>query len=84
MDKKKYLEMCQRVAVIPAGVLGLRDVPPELWVIYGGIKYYPIERVATFDQEGNLVIRARLHDLKANSVTECPLEKVEEYKNEKN
>lgn len=83
MDRKKYLKMCQMVATLPEGVLGIKqNVPDELKVVFDGITYYPYERIVGFDKNGQSKIRARLHDLKANCVVECPIEKVKEYKNE--
>ena len=42
IDRKTYLEMCQRYAVLPNSVLGIKDnVPDELKVTHKGHQYYP-------------------------------------------
>ena len=69
MERKRYLELCQRNAVQPKSVV--------VW--FDGIGYHPIEYRLGFDEKGNSVHRAVLHDLKANSVINCPLMEVEEY-----
>ena len=80
MDKTKFLKMCQKVSVLPDGEMHIKtSVPDELKVIYKGSLYYPIERVAGFDRNGMLVLKARLHSLYDNSVTECLLKNVEEF-----
>lgn len=64
------------------GIFGTKqNVPDDLKVVYDGITYYPFHRVEKFDNKGNLILCARLHDLKANCVVECLLKDVEEYKN---
>ena len=69
MERKRYLELCQRNAVQPKSVV--------VWL--DGIGYYPIEYRLGFDDKGNAVHRAVLHDMKANGVINCPLEGVKEY-----
>ena len=68
MDRKHYLELCQRNAVQPNSVV--------VW--FDGIGYYPIEYRLGFDSEGKSVHRAVLHDMKANSIINCSLEGVKE------
>ena len=85
MERKKYLELCQKAAMLSDGLMGIKqNVPDELKVVVDGIAYYPLQRVTGFDGKGSLVLFARLHDIKANCVVECPIEKVKEYKNEEN
>ena len=82
MERKKYLEMCQKVAMLSDGIFGTKqNVPDDLKVVYDGITYYPFPRVEKFDNEGNLILCARLHGLKSNWVIECLLKDVEAYKN---
>lgn len=69
MERKRYLELCQRNAVQPKSVV--------VWL--DGIGYYPIEYRLGFDKGGKTVHRAVLQDIKANSVMNCPLEGVKEY-----
>ena len=68
MERKRYLELCQRNAVQPKSVV--------VWL--DGIGYYPIEYRLGFDKDGKSVHRAVLQDMKANSVMNCPLEEVKE------
>ena len=68
MDRKKYLQLCQQNAVYPKSVI--------VW--FDGIGYHPIEYRFGFDEKGNSVHKAVLHDLKANSIINCPLEGVNE------
>lgn len=72
MERKKFIDMMQQ-AIYHAG---LGSVPDSLTVELDGIRYYPCGYVLTFDKQGNTRHLARLHDLKANSVTECELDKV--------
>lgn len=68
MERKRYLELCQRNAVQPKSVV--------VWL--DGIGYYPIEYRLCFDKEGKTVHRAVLQDMKANSIINCSLEGVKE------
>jgi hypothetical protein len=68
VERKRYLELCQRNAVQPKSVV--------VW--FDGIGYYPIEYRLGFDGEGKSVHRAVLHDMKANSIINCSLEEVKE------
>jgi hypothetical protein len=68
VERKRYLELCQRNAVQPKSVV--------VW--FDGIGYYPIEYRLCFDNTGKTIHRAVLHDIKANSVINCPLEEVKE------
>lgn len=68
MERKRYLELCQRNAVQPKSVV--------VW--FDGIRYYPIEYRLRFDSGGKSVHRAVLKDMKANSFTDGPLEGVKE------
>ena len=68
MERKRYLELCQRNAVQPKSVV--------VW--FDGTGYYPIEYRLWFDKDGKSVHRAVLKDIKANSVINCPLEGVKE------
>lgn len=80
MDRKLYLELCQKVSVLKNGVCGIKEnVPEELMVVYNGIKYYPLAYELSFDDKGNVKHTAILHDLYANSITSAELERVEKY-----
>ena len=77
MDRKLYIELCQKVSVLKDGILGIKqNVPNELKIIYNGIVYYPVAYVLTFDEKGNPQHDVILHDLKANSITQGKLERV--------
>lgn len=79
IDRKKYLEICQKVAVLQSGSLGVKkDVPKELRVKYKGTEYYPVEYSLSFNASGVAVHIAILHDIKAHSVIRVGLEEVEE------
>lgn len=79
MDRKLYLELCQRVSVLKSGICGIKEnVPDELKVIHNGIEYYPISYELSFDN-GKPTHKAILHDLKANSITNADLGKVTKY-----
>ena len=77
MDRKLYIELCQKVSVLKEGILGIKqNVPNELKIIYNGIVYYPVAYVLTFDEKGNPQHDVILHDLQANSITRGKLERV--------
>ena len=79
MERKKYLELCQRCAVLSESVLGIkRNVPKELCVVYDGITYYPVSYRLSFDRAGNAVHSAVLHDLFVSSTLEAELGRVDE------
>ena len=79
MDRKLYLGLCQKVSILKSGVLGIKEnVPDELKVIYKGIIYYPVSYELSFD-EGKPKHAAILHDLHANSIIKCDLERVIKY-----
>lgn len=79
MDRKLYLELCQKVSVLKNGICGIKEnVPDELKVIYNGIAYYPVSYELSFDN-GKPTHTAILHDLKVNSITSADLENVKKY-----
>ena len=52
MERKEYLELCQRCAVLQDGLLGTKiNIPDELKVVYKGIQYRPKAYLLTFTQE---------------------------------
>ena len=80
MDRKLYLELCQKVSVLKNGICGIKEnVPDELKVIYNGIAYYPVSYELSFDDKGNVRHTAILHDLSANSIMNVNLERVTKY-----
>lgn len=80
MERKLYLELCQKVSALKSGICGVKEnVPDELKVAHNNIAYYPVAYKLSFDNKGGVLHTAILRDLKANSITECKLEKVEKY-----
>ena len=67
MERKLYLELCQRQA-IKGGVL----------VQYGDIAYQPYAYELKFQQDGKIKHTAILKEPKANSLVYCRLEDVKE------
>ena len=79
MDRKLYVELCQKVSMLKSEICGIKEnVPDELKVIYNGIAYYPVSYELSFDN-GKPTHTAILHDLYANSRTEADLERVEKH-----
>lgn len=77
MERKPYLELCQRCAVLPDGVMHTKiHIPDECKVTYNGVEYYPAGYKLTFDVTSKAVHIAILHDLNANCVIEVPLSSV--------
>ena len=67
MERKLYLELCQRQAM-KGGVL----------VEYGGIYYQPDAYELKFQSDGKIKHTAILKDTKANCIVYCRLEDVNE------
>lgn len=83
IDRKTYLEMCQRCAVLEEDYFAVKiNVPDKDKVVYNGDVYYPCGYLLSFDNDGSVRHTAILHDLKCNSITMAALGRVEEYKNE--
>ena len=82
IERKTYLEMCQKVAILQSGVQNLKqNVPDGLKVVYGGIAYYPVSLDISFDKDGKVINTAIIHSLHANSVIERNLKDVSVYEN---
>lgn len=80
MDRKEFLQICQKVSVLPETKMYIKKaIPPELTVLCDGIQFYPTGYEMTFKQ-GISQHTAILHDMKAHSVIYVDLEKVEKYK----
>ena len=71
IDRTEFLQMCQKVSALEC-----KNVPPELLVVYNGVKYYPYGYEMTFIT-GTPVHTAILHDMQANSLTHTRLERIE-------
>ena len=77
MNRKKFLTLCQKVSTLERGTSGvIARKSPELAVLYQGIQFYPVAYKMAFvgGKQRNIAI---LQDMKANSIIECDLEKVE-------
>lgn len=66
MERKRYLELCQKYAV-----------GQDVTVSYDGSEYYPLRYELGFNGAGELVHVAIMKDKKANSIIHCGLEGVE-------
>ena len=83
IDRREYLEMCQKVSVLPSGVFGIKqNVPDDLKVVHNGIAYYPISYKLSFDN-GRPTHTAILHDLKANCVVRANFQEIDYYESSK-
>lgn len=67
MERKRYLELCQKYAV-----------GEDIRVLYKDTEYRPYRYELGFDGKGNSIHTAILKDLKANSVIYAMLENVKE------
>lgn len=84
IERKTYLEMCQKVSVLPSGVLGIKqNVPDDLKVVYEGIEYYPVSLDISFDKDGKVINTAIIHSLCANSIIERNLKDISIYENQR-
>jgi len=74
MERKEYLERCQKCAVLPQGVGRIKQrVPEDLRVKYKGKEFYPEAYLLAFDEDGNPEHVAVLHELDENSIRHVPL-----------
>ena len=67
MERKQYLELCQKYAV-----------GEDIRVKYKDSEYHPYRYELGFDNNGKSIHTAILKDLKANSLLYCSLEEVKE------
>lgn len=51
MDRAKFLDMCQRVAVLPSGIGGVKKTPPDLHLKYKETTFYPVGYKLTFTND---------------------------------
>ena len=81
MDRKEFLQLCQRVSVLPGTTMHIKTaILPELTVLYEGIQFYPVGYEMTYKQ-GISQHTAILHDMKSNNIVKVKLERVERYVN---
>lgn len=82
MERNEFLKMCQKVSVLPDGVMHTKKgVPTDLLVGYKNHHYYPEKLIIGFDN-GKTVNTALVHELKANCRYEIPLDLVEKLTTE--
>ena len=67
MERKRYLELCQKYAV-----------GGDIRVKYKDIEYHPYRYELGFDDKGKTIHTAILKDIKANSVVYAALENIKE------
>jgi hypothetical protein len=67
MERKRYLELCQKYAI-----------GCDVRVLYKDTEYHPYRYELGFDNKGNSIHTAILKDLKANSLLYCELENIKE------
>lgn len=82
MDRTEYLNLCKKVSILLPSIPYGNLLPSDCLVEYDGITYYPQTYQLSFSK-GEAVHTAILHDLKANSVMRCPLNKVTKRSEEK-
>lgn len=63
IERKRYLELCQKNAVYPDSVI----------VYYKGSKYYPISYLMWFDEKGRAQNSAILHSVSSRTHTQVKL-----------
>ena len=77
MERNEFLKLCQKVSVLPDGVMHTkRIVPTDLLVEYENHQYYPEYLEVKFDN-GKAKNIAVLHELWSNCRMRVPLESVE-------
>ena len=85
MDRTEFFKMAQKVAVHTNRCRDLsKPLLDDCIVVYEGIKYYPQYDKVGYDEFGEVVNIAILHDLYANSITDADLEKVMKYESRRN
>ena len=81
IDRKEFLQICQKVSVLPETTMHIKTaIPPELTVLYEGIQFYPVGYEMTYKQ-GISQHTAILHDMKVNNIVKVKLERVKKYVN---
>ena len=80
MDRTKFFKMAQKVAVYTNRCQNLsKPLIEDCIVVCDGVKYYPQYVQVGYDEFGQVINTAILHDLHANSITDADLEKVTKY-----
>lgn len=80
MERNEFLKMCQKVSVLPDGVMHTKkNVPDDLKVKFDGNYYYPAHLEIKFDENGKAKNIAVLHDLEANCLLCVKLDLVKKF-----
>ena len=80
MDRTEFFKMAQKVAVYTKRFKNLsKPLLEDCIVVCDGVKYYPQYVQVGYDEFGQVINTAILHDLHANSITDADLEKVTKY-----
>lgn len=80
MDRTEFFGMAQKVTVYTNECRNLsKPILDDCVVVYDNIKYYPQYVKVGYNNQGKVKNIAVLHDLKANAIIECNLERVEKY-----
>ena len=79
MDRKEFLQICQKVSVLPETTMHIKTaIPPELTILYEEIQFYPVGYEMTYKQ-GISQHTAILHDMKSNNIIKVKLERVKRH-----
>lgn len=82
MQRNDFLKLCQRVSMLPDGVMHTKkNLPKDLRVVYNNHEYYP-EYLEIKFKEGVTQNIAVVHELQANCRMCVPLDLVEKLINE--
>lgn len=82
MERNDFLKMCQRVSMLPDGVMHTKkNVPKALLVEYENHQYYPEYLEIKFDN-GKVRNIAILHELNTNCRIDVPLDLAEKLTTE--
>jgi hypothetical protein len=79
IDRKTYLEMCQKCSTLESIAGIVINVPSDLLVKYKNILYYPIGYEIFFNRDGVPIHSGILHDLKANCVVRANFQEINYY-----
>lgn len=80
MDRTEFFKMAQKLAVYTNRCRNLsKPLLEDCIVVCDGVKYYPQYVQVGYNEFGQVINTAILHDLHANSITDADLEKVKKY-----
>ena len=78
MDRKIFLDLCQKYAVLSPHINTAEgvDIPEDMLVRYENFIYYPVAYKLMFDEKGEPMHAAVLKERNANMIREVDLKKV--------